>query len=107
MADQSQIDPRLFASASTVPPRTQLYSTAAPQQNTGHPYYLPSPTAQHHTQSHPHPHAHHQSQTPQLSQPAPLTNILDPALEQTSPAGPEHDHDDDDQDDDGDSESEI
>ena len=99
MADQSQIDPRLFASASTVPPRTQLYSTSAPQQNTGHPYYLPSPTAQHHTQSHPH---HHQSQTPQLSQPAPLANILDPALEQTSPAGPEHDHDDDEDGDDGD-----
>ncbi|KAI1516532.1 Fungal Zn binuclear cluster domain containing protein [Pyrenophora tritici-repentis] len=96
MADQSQIDPRLFASTSTVPPRTQLYNTSASQQNTGHPYYLPSPTAQHHAQSHPHP--HHQSQTPQLSQPAPLANILDPALEQTSPAGPEHDHDHDDDD---------
>lgn len=42
MADQSQIDPRLFASASSVQPsRPQIY-TSAQQQNTGHPYYLPS-----------------------------------------------------------------
>jgi hypothetical protein len=79
------LDPRLFAGASSVQPsRAQAY-TSAQQQNTGHPYYLPSPTTQHHAQSLP----------PQLSQqPAPLSNVLDPALEQTSPAGPEVEHDD-------------
>jgi hypothetical protein len=86
MADQSQIDPRLFAGASSLPPRAQLYTTA-PQQNTGHPYYLPSPTTQH--------------QPPQLSQPAPLGNILDPALEQTSPIGPEASHDEEEPEDEG------
>ncbi|CAN9135900.1 hypothetical protein CUC08_Gglean003025 [Alternaria sp. MG1] len=96
MADH-EIDPRLFASASSVQPsRPQIY-TSAQQQNTGHPYYLPSPTAQHHAQSLPQP-----PQLSQLSQPAPLGNILDPALEQTSPTGPEASHDDDDHEDDGD-----
>lgn len=83
MADQSQIDPRLFASASSVPPRAQQLYSSAPQQNSGHPYYLPSPTAQHHSQSQ------------QLSQSAPLGSILDPALEQTSPTAPDADHHDD------------
>ena len=96
MADH-EIDQRLFASASSVQPsRPQIY-TSAQQQNTGHPYYLPSPTAQHHAQSLPQP-----PQLSQLSQPAPLGNILDPALEQTSPTGPEASHDDDDHEDDGD-----
>ncbi|KAI4913954.1 hypothetical protein J4E90_005674 [Alternaria incomplexa] len=36
---------------------------------------------------------------PPLSQPAPLGNILDPALEQTSPTAPGTEHDDDDHDD--------
>ncbi|KAL6161674.1 hypothetical protein ACJQWK_08456 [Exserohilum turcicum] len=96
MADQSQIDPRLFASASSVPPRSQQLYTSAPQQTSGHPYYLPSPTAQHHSQ------AQQPPQLSQLSQPAPLANILDPALEQTSPTGPEASHDDDEHEDEGD-----
>ncbi|EUC35393.1 hypothetical protein COCCADRAFT_35123 [Bipolaris zeicola 26-R-13] len=58
--------------------------------NSGHPYYLPSPTAQHHSQSQ------------QLSQSAPLGSILDPALEQTSPTAPDADHHDDDHEDEGD-----
>lgn len=98
MADQSQIDPRLFASASSVPPRSQQLYASAPQQNTAHPYYLPSPTAQHHAQSQ----AQQPPQLSQLSQPAPLGTILDPTLEQTSPAGPEAAHDDDEHEDDGD-----
>jgi hypothetical protein len=97
MADQSQIDPRLFAGASAVQPsRPQAY-TSAPPQNTPHPYYLPSPTTQHHAQSLPPP-----PQLSQLSQPAPLGTILDPALEQTSPTGPEASHDDEEQEDEGD-----
>jgi hypothetical protein len=93
MADQSQIDPRLFASASSVPPRSQQLYSSAPQQNTAHPYYLPEPAAQHHS------HAQQPPQLSHLSQPAPLAGILDPALEHTSPTGPHDDNDDDDADD--------
>ncbi|KAH7377266.1 hypothetical protein BKA66DRAFT_422207 [Pyrenochaeta sp. MPI-SDFR-AT-0127] len=82
MADP--IDPRLFASS--LPPRTQSY-TSASQHNPGQPYYLPSPT---------------QHQAPQLSQPAPLNNALDPALEQPSSAGPDASQDEDEHDDEGD-----
>lgn len=81
MADP--IDPRLYASS--VPPRAQSY-TSAPQHNAGQPYYLPATT---------------QHQAPQLSQPAPLSNALDPALEQTSPTGAEGSQDDDEDGEDG------
>lgn len=80
MADP--IDPRLYASS--LPPRAQAY-TAAPPHNAGQPYYLPSAS---------------QHQTPPLSQPAPLPNTLDPALEQATPTGHES-HDEDEQDDEG------
>ncbi|KAF1846324.1 uncharacterized protein K460DRAFT_286653 [Cucurbitaria berberidis CBS 394.84] len=82
MADP--IDPRLYASS--LPPHTQSY-TPAPQHNAGQPYYLPSGS---------------QHQAPQLSQPAPLSHALDPALQQTSPTGPEASLDEDEQDDEGD-----
>lgn len=82
MADP--IDPRLFASSS-LPPRPPAY-TAAPQHNPAQPYYLPTPS-------------HHHAGPP-LSQPAPPSNALDPALEQTPQSGPEGDHEDDDHDDD-------
>lgn len=74
MADP--IDPRLFSSS--LPPQSQSY-TAAPQHNAGHPYYLSA-----------------QQQPPQL-QTAP--QALDPALDQTSPTGPEASQDEDEQDD--------
>jgi hypothetical protein len=78
MADP--IDPRLYASS--VPPRHQPYP-AQPPNNAGHPYYLSTPTHQ---------------QVPHVSQ-APLGAALDPALEQTSPRGPdgspEEEHEDD------------
>ena len=82
MADP--IDPRLYASS--LPPRSQSY-TSTPQHNAGQPYYLPTAT---------------QHQAPQLSQPTPLSSALDPALEQTSPTGPEVSQDEDEQDEDGD-----
>ncbi|KAF1830277.1 hypothetical protein BDW02DRAFT_609106 [Decorospora gaudefroyi] len=87
MADSSQIDPRLFTSASSLPPRTQQLYTSAPQQQqdqAGHPYYT-----------------QHQPQPPHLPQPAPHGSILDPALGQTSPTGPEASHDDEEHDDEG------
>jgi hypothetical protein len=86
MADP--IDPRLFASS--LAPR-QTY-TAAPQHNAAHPYYLANSAPQ---------------QSPHLAQPAPLGAALDPALEQTSPTGPEaspdeyDEHEDDEGDHDG------
>ncbi|CAO2649911.1 Nn.00g012030.m01.CDS01 [Neocucurbitaria sp. VM-36] len=82
MADP--IDPRLYASS--LPPRSQSY-TSTPQHNAGQPYYLPTAT---------------QHQAPQLSQPTPLSNTLDPALEQTSPTAPEVSQDEDEHDEDGD-----
>jgi hypothetical protein len=93
MAD-SQIDPRLFAGPSSLPPSTQLYTSASQQQQQQNPYYLPA--------------TQHQ-QPPQLSQlshPAPL-GAFDPALEQTSPTGPEASHDDEDQEDDGEHEGYV
>ena len=82
MADA--IDPRLYASS--LPPRTQSY-TAAPQHTAAQPYYLPSAT---------------QHQSPTLAQPGPLSGALDPALEQSSPPGPEGSHDEDEPDDEAD-----
>jgi hypothetical protein len=90
----SRIDPRLFG-ASSLPPHTQLYASAAApeqqqqQQNVGHPYYQQSP---------------HLSQ---LSQPAPSGHNFDPALEQTSPIGREASHDDEEQEDDGEHEGYV
>jgi hypothetical protein len=88
----SQIDPRLFG-ASSLPPHTQLYASAAPpeqqQQNVGHPYYQQPP---------------HLSQ---LSQPAPPGHNFDPSLEQTSPTGREASHDDEEQEDDGEHEGYV
>ena len=81
MAGPGPIDPRLFSSS--LPAQSQSY-TAAPQQNGGHPYYL----------------AAQQQPTQQLQTSAP--QALDPALGQTSPAGPDGSQDDDDHDDDGD-----
>lgn len=83
MADENPIDPRLYATS--LPPAQAQSFAPAPQHSASQPYYLPSPT-QHHA--------------PPLS--APLGSSLDPALEQTSPAGPATVHDDDEQDDDGD-----
>jgi hypothetical protein len=76
-----KLDPRLFA-----PPRNQPY-TAVPQHNASQPYYLSTPTHQ---------------QPPHLSQTTPLGAALDPALEQTSPTGPEASQDEDEHEDDGD-----
>jgi hypothetical protein len=74
MADP--IDPRLFASS--LPPR-QTYTAAPQQHSAAHPYYLAASAHQ---------------QPPHLAQPAPLGAALDPALEQTSPTGPEASPDD-------------
>jgi hypothetical protein len=80
MADP--IDPRLYASS--IPPQNQPYP-AQPPNNAGQPYYLSTPTNQ--QPAHP-------------SQP-PLGAALDPALEQTSPRGPERSPDEDEHGDDG------
>jgi hypothetical protein len=76
-----KLDPRLFA-----PPRNQPY-TAAPPHGASQPYYLSASALQ---------------QPPHLSQNAPLGAALDPALEQTSPPGPEASQDEDEHDEDGD-----
>ncbi|KAF1978932.1 hypothetical protein BU23DRAFT_524583 [Bimuria novae-zelandiae CBS 107.79] len=75
--DSSAIDPRLSQQFSSLPPRSsappQSYRAGPPQPlpNSATPYYLPNPN-----------------------------NAIDPALEQTSPTGPEHEsHDEDDHDD--------
>ncbi|KAH5473330.1 hypothetical protein HBI64_005010 [Parastagonospora nodorum] len=80
MADP--IDPRLYASS--IPPQNQSYP-AQPPNNAGQPYYLSTPTNQ--QPAHP-------------SQP-PLGAALDPALEQTSPRGPERSPDEDEHGEDG------
>jgi hypothetical protein len=75
-----KLDPRLFATPRHPPHST----TAAPPHSAGQPYYLSVPAPAH------------------LSQPAPPGAALDPALEQTSPTGPETSPDDDEHDDEGD-----
>ncbi|KAJ4300014.1 hypothetical protein N0V90_005263 [Kalmusia sp. IMI 367209] len=81
MADP--IDPRLQFSA--LPPRSlaQSYTAGPPQplHTSASPYYLPAPNNGHHAQL----------------QTGPAT--IDPALEQTSPAGQDSSHDEDDHDD--------
>lgn len=93
------IDPALFSpfdgkdSAQSQPqPQSQSYAPQ-PQQNVGHPYYLPASAPQ-------------QQQPPQQSQlpphPPPQSSSLDPVLQQTSPHAPEGSHDEYEHDDDGD-----
>lgn len=85
MADN--IDPRLSQQFGSLPPRSlaqqQPYTPAPVQHNGATPYYLPTPNNGH----------HHPALPPGPPQ-------IDPALDQTSPAGPivDESHDEDDHD---------
>lgn len=81
------IDPALFSPFDAKDNVQSQQYTSQPQQNVGHPYYLPTSTTQ--------------QQPSQLSQPT-LSNSLDPALHQTSPNIAGRDHDEYEQEDEGD-----
>lgn len=81
------IDPALFSPFEEKGNAQVQSYTSQPQQNVGHPYYLPTSGPQ--------------QPAPQLSQP-PLSTSLDPALQQASPQIPEADHDEYENDDEGD-----
>lgn len=83
------IDPALFSPFDGKDNAQPQSYASQPQQNVGHPYYLPTSAPQ--------------QQPPQLSQSQPpLSNSLDPALQQASPHDPERNHDEYEQEDDGD-----
>ena len=83
------IDPALFSPFDGKDNAQSQSYTSQPQQNVGHPYYLPTSAPQ------------QQQQPPQLSQP-PLNNSLDPALHHTSPNVPEGDQEEYEQEEEGD-----
>jgi hypothetical protein len=101
LTSMSAIDPALFSPFDSKD-SAQPYA-AQPQQQVGHPYYLPPSAAHQHQHQHPQQHQHHR---PELSQPPALGSSTHAALQQTSPHVSEGFHDEyeleQDQDDDGD-----